>query len=67
MEKLIICPICRAYVFQCSQCRGASAEGDDVVCIDEGSAHVCEDCLDDYLKDQHTTDFVTLEVEEELK
>jgi hypothetical protein len=67
MEKLIICPLCRAYVLQCNQCHGPLVEGEEVVCVDEGSAHVCEGCIDDYLKDQHTTDFVTLEVEEELK
>jgi len=61
----IICPLCKSYVYDCSQCHGPLVEGEDIVCIDEGSAHTCEKCLEDYLRDQHTTDFTTLETEEE--
>jgi hypothetical protein len=66
MDK-VICPLCRSYVDTCDQCRDALVEGDDVYCVDEGSAHTCEKCIEDYLRDQHMVDSTTLEAEEESK
>jgi hypothetical protein len=67
MEKLVICPLCRSYVLQCNQCHGPLTDGEEVICVDEGNAHVCSGCIEDYFRDQHMTDFVILEEEVELK
>jgi len=67
MDKLIICPLCKSYVESCNHYHGPLTEGEEVVCVDEGNAHTCVNCIEDYLKDQHMLDFTNLEEEEELK
>lgn len=65
MEEHVICPLCKEYVEKCDQCRSPLTVDDDIYCIDNGSAHVCEACVDDYLRDQHELDFTQLVEEEE--
>lgn len=65
MEEHKICPMCKEYIEKCDQCRNYFHDGDSMCCIDTGSAHVCETCVEDYLRDQHEIDETTVEVEAE--
>ena len=46
------CGNCDATVTHCEQCHVEFADDDEIMCVDS-SSHVCDVCLEDWLRDHH--------------
>ena len=59
------CSNCGAKIESCDYCSTDFEEDDDIMCIDTGDAHVCEECFDDWLREHHVYDNARVEGDEE--
>ena len=59
-EKYFECPNCGEEIISCDQCGVDFVENEEILCVDDGDAHVHNGCYDEWLTDQHVDETVTL-------
>lgn len=61
----MICSECGKEATECDLCGVEFGIGDDIICMDGGDEHLCEECLDGWLQEHHSWSLATVEKEDE--